>query len=257
MISHDVALLDDVCNKVWFLDAVRAEADVYNMGFSTYQKARAEDEARRRRERANAEKKASALQKQAAKLGAKATKAAAAKQMLARAERMINELDEVRVADKFAAISFPDPAPCGKTPLYGKGLTKMYGSLEVFAGVDLAVDKGSRVVVLGTNGAGKTTLLKLLAGVERTDGEGGLVTGHGLKIGYFAQEHDPSTAKKPSGRIRSKRARTRASRIFAVCLGRSCFPAISSNSPLAPYRVVRRHVSRWRRLFHPGRMFCC
>ena len=68
-----------------------------------------------------------------------------------------------------------------------KGLSKTYGSLEVFAGVDLAIDKSSRVVVLGYNGAGKTTLLKLLAGVERTDGEGGVVTGHGLKIGYFAQ----------------------------------------------------------------------
>ena len=110
--------------------------------------------------------------------------------MLARADRMMSELDEVRVADKFASIKFPEPAPCGKTPLYGKGLTKMYGSLEVFAGVDLAIDKGSRVVVLGFNGAGKTTLLKLLAGVERTDGEGGIVTGHGLKVGYFAQEHD-------------------------------------------------------------------
>ncbi|AKK11142.1 ABC-F family ATP-binding cassette domain-containing protein [Corynebacterium uterequi] len=190
MISHDVDLLDAVCNKVWFLDAVRAEADVYNMGFAKYKDARALDEARRRRERANAEKKASALQKQAAKLGAKATKAAAAKQMLARAERMMNSLDEVRVADKVAHISFPEPAPCGKTPMYAKGLTKMYGSLEVFAGVDLAIDKGSRVVVLGYNGAGKTTLLKLLAGVERTDGEGGIVSGHGLKIGYFAQEHD-------------------------------------------------------------------
>lgn len=196
MISHDVELLEAVCNKIWFLDAVRAEADVYNMGFKKYQDARALDEARRRRERANAEKKASALQKQAAKLGAKATKAAAAKQMLARAERMMGELDDIRVADKVAAISFPKPAPCGKTPLFGKGLTKMYGSLEVFAGVDLAVDKGSRVVVLGTNGAGKTTLLKLLAGVERTDGEGGIVSGHGLKIGYFAQEHDTIDGNK-------------------------------------------------------------
>lgn len=190
MISHDVDLLEAVCNKVWFLDAVRAEADVYNMGFKKYLDARATDEARRRRERANAEKKASALQKQAAKLGAKATKAAAAKQMLARADRMMNELDEVRVADKVASIKFPEPAPCGKTPMNAKGLTKMYGSLEVFAGVDLAIDKGSRVVVLGYNGAGKTTLLKLLAGVERTDGEGGIVSGHGLRIGYFAQEHD-------------------------------------------------------------------
>lgn len=172
MISHDVELLGAVCNKIWYLDAVRSEADVYNMGFSKYVDARALDEARRRRERANAEKKAGALKDQAARLGAKATKAAAAKQMIARAERMIDNLDEIRVADRAANIVFPEPAPCGKTPLNAKGLTKMYGSLEVFAGVDLAIDKGSRVVVLGFNGAGKTTLLKLLAGVERTDGEG-------------------------------------------------------------------------------------
>lgn len=190
MISHDVELLADVCNKIWFLDAVRAEADVYNMSYKKYLDARATDEARRRRERANAEKKAAALKTQAAKLGAKATKAAAAKQMLARAERMIGSVDELRKADRVAHIRFPEPAPCGKTPMQATGLTKMYGSLEVFAGVDLAIDKGSRVVVLGFNGAGKTTLLKLLAGVERTDGEGGIVSGHGLKIGYFAQEHD-------------------------------------------------------------------
>lgn len=190
MISHDVELLKAVCNKIWFLDAVRAEADVYNMGYDKYVDARATDEARRRRERANAEKKASALKTQADKLGAKATKAKAAKQMAARAERMLGSLDAVRQSDRVAHITFPEPAPCGKTPLNAKGLTKMYGSLEVFAGVDLAIDKGSRVVVLGFNGAGKTTLLKLLAGVERTDGEGGIVSGHGLKIGYFAQEHD-------------------------------------------------------------------
>src|SRR5699024_3542542 len=179
-------LIEAVCNKVWFLEAVRGEIDAYNMGWRKYLEARATDEARRRRERANAEKKASALRKQATKLGAKATKAAAAKQMARRADAMIDELDEVPVSDKFASIRFPTPAACGKTPLFAKGLTKMYGSLEVFAGVDLAVDKGSRVVVLGYNGAGKTTLLKLLAGVERTDGEGGVVSGHGLKIGYFA-----------------------------------------------------------------------
>lgn len=196
MISHDVDLLDAVCNKIWYLDAVRAEADVYNMGFTKYKDARATDEARRRREHANAEKKAGALRAQAAKLGAKATKARAAKQMAARADRMMSDVDEVRVADRVAHIEFPEPAPCGKTPLNAQGLTKMYGSLEVFAGVDLAVDRGSRVVVLGFNGAGKTTLLKLLAGVERTDGEGGVVHGYGLKIGYFAQEHDTIDPEK-------------------------------------------------------------
>ena len=189
VISHDVNLLAEVVNRVWFLDAVRGEADVYNMGWQKYLDARATDEQRRRRERANAEKKASALRTQAAKMGAKATKAVAAQNMLRRAERMMSALDDERVADKVAKIRFPTPASCGKTPLTAKGLTKNYGSLEVFTGVDLAIDRGSRVVVLGLNGAGKTTLLRVLAGAETPD-SGAIEPGHGCKIGYFAQEHD-------------------------------------------------------------------
>jgi ATPase subunit of ABC transporter with duplicated ATPase domains len=189
VISHDVDLLADVVNKVWFLDAVRGEADMYNMGWHKYMDARATDEQRRRRERANAEKKAGALRTQAAKLGAKATKATAAQNMAKRADKLMNDLDDIRVADKVAKIRFPNPAACGKTPLMAKELTKVYGSLEIFTGVDLAIDRGSRVVILGLNGAGKTTLLRLLAGVETPD-LGQLEPGHGLKIGYFAQEHD-------------------------------------------------------------------
>ncbi|MFZ4373521.1 MAG: ABC-F family ATP-binding cassette domain-containing protein [Mycobacterium sp.] len=189
IISHNVELLADVVNRVWFLDAVRGEVDIYNMSWQKYLDARSTDEQRRRRERANAEKKASALRTQAAKMGAKATKAVAAQNMLRRAERMMSALDAERVADKVAKIRFPSPAPCGRTPLVIKGLTKNYGSLEVFTGVDLAIDRGSRVVVLGLNGAGKTTLLRLIAGVEPMD-SGNIEPGHGLKIGYFAQEHD-------------------------------------------------------------------
>ncbi len=189
VISHDVELLADVVNRVWFLDAVRGEADVYNMGWKKYLDARATDEQRRRRERANAEKKASALRAQAAKMGAKATKAVAAQNMAKRADKLLANLDEERVQDRVAHIRFPEPAPCGKTPLMASNLTKVYGSLEIFTGVDLAIDRGSRVVVLGLNGAGKTTLLRILAGTEKSD-SGGLEPGHGLRIGYFAQEHD-------------------------------------------------------------------
>jgi ATPase subunit of ABC transporter with duplicated ATPase domains len=189
VISHDVELLADVVNKVWFLDATRGELDLYNMGWQRYLDARATDEKRRRRERANAEKKASALQQQAAKLGAKATKAVAAKNMARRAEQMLNALDDTRHADKVARIKFPEPAPCGRTPLTAEGLSKSYGSLEIFTGVDLAIDRGSKVVVLGLNGAGKTTLLRLLGGMETMD-TGSVVPGHGLRLGYYAQEHE-------------------------------------------------------------------
>ncbi|GAA4417111.1 ABC-F family ATP-binding cassette domain-containing protein [Actinokineospora soli] len=189
VISHDVELLGDVVNKVWFLDATRGEVDLYNMGWQRYLDARAADEKRRRRERANAEKKAGALMAQADKMRAKATKAVAAQNMIKRAEKLVAGLDEVRQADKVAKIRFPEPAPCGKTPLTAEGLSKSYGSLEVFTGVDLAIDRGSRVVILGLNGAGKTTLLRLMGGMEKAD-SGSVVPGHGLRIGYYAQEHE-------------------------------------------------------------------
>ncbi|HEX4723945.1 MAG TPA: ABC-F family ATP-binding cassette domain-containing protein [Pseudonocardiaceae bacterium] len=189
VISHDVDLLEAVVNKVWFLDATRGELDNYNMTWQRYLDARAADEKRRRRERANAEKKAGALMAQADKMRAKATKAVAAQNMARRAEKLLSDLDDTRQADKVAKIRFPDPAPCGRTPLTAEGLSKSYGSLEVFSGVDLAVDRGSKVVVLGLNGAGKTTLLRLLGGREQAD-SGTVVPGHGLRIGYYAQEHE-------------------------------------------------------------------
>ncbi|ADP41359.1 ABC transporter, ATP-binding protein [Rothia dentocariosa ATCC 17931] len=189
VISHDVELMELVVNRVFYLDANRCVIDQYNMRWKNYLSQREQDEHRRKRERANAQKKAQALMEQANKMRAKATKAVAAQQMIKRAERMMRGLEDERQTDKVAAIRFPEPAPCGKTPLSAQSLSKSYGSLEIFTDVDLAIDRGSRVVVLGLNGAGKTTLLRILAGNTAPD-TGEVVYGHGAKIGYFAQEHE-------------------------------------------------------------------
>ncbi len=189
VISHDTDLLGDTVNKVWHLDANRAQIDQYSLGWAAYLTAREADERRRRRERRNAEQQAEALRTQAERMRAKATKARAAQSMLKRADRLLAGGDEIRRADKVAALRFPEPAPCGRVPLTGTGLSRSYGSLEVFTDVDLAIDRGSRVVVLGLNGAGKTTLLRILAGVDAPD-TGEVVHGHGAVIGYYAQEHE-------------------------------------------------------------------
>jgi ATPase subunit of ABC transporter with duplicated ATPase domains len=189
LISHDVSLLEATVNRVLHLDATRAVLDIYNVGWKTYLDQREADERRRKRERANAERKASTLQAQADRMRYKATKATAAQNMEKRAHKLLAGLEEVRRHDKVAKLRFPDPAPCGKVPLSATGLSKSYGSLEVFTDVDLAIDKGSRVVILGLNGAGKTTLLRTLAGVEQAD-TGEVLPGHGLKLGYYAQEHE-------------------------------------------------------------------
>jgi ATPase subunit of ABC transporter with duplicated ATPase domains len=195
VISHDVELVEETVNRVFYLDAMRCVIDIYNMGWRQYQKARETDEERRKRDRAIAEKKATTLQIQAAKFGAKASKAVAAKQMVRRAESLLSGLDDVREVDRVAKIKFPDPAPCGRTPLMAENLSKSYGSLEIFTAVDLAIDKGSKVVIIGMNGAGKTTMLRMLAGLDTPD-TGKVVPGHGLKIGYFAQEHETLDVSK-------------------------------------------------------------
>lgn len=189
VISHDVGLLEATVNKVFHLDANRAELDVYSMDWKRYLLQRETDEKRRKRERANAERKAEALLAQADKMRAKATKAVAAQNMARRAEKLLSGLEAERAADKVARIRFPKPAPCGKVPLTAEELSKSYGSLEVFTDVGLAIDRGAQVVVLGLNGAGKTTLLRILAGLEEPD-TGQVVAGHGLRIGYYAQEHE-------------------------------------------------------------------
>jgi ATPase subunit of ABC transporter with duplicated ATPase domains len=189
VISHDVGLLDAVVNKVWYLDSNRAVLDAYHVGWRTYLQLRETDERRRHRERANAERKIEALRSQADKMRAKATKARAAHQMQRRADQLAAGLPEVRAPDKIARLRFPAPAACGRTPLTAEALSKSYGSLEVFTDVDLAVDRGARVVVLGLNGAGKTTLLRLLAEIEPPD-TGEVRRGHGLRLGYYAQEHE-------------------------------------------------------------------
>ncbi|QNO36316.1 ABC-F family ATP-binding cassette domain-containing protein [Protaetiibacter sp. SSC-01] len=195
VISHDVDLVEEVVNKVFYLDANRQVIDIYNMGWKHYLRQREADQERRKKERANAEKKATALQLQAARFGAKASKAAAAHQMVARAEKLLAGLEEERAVDRVAKLRFPEPAPCGKTPLQAADLSKSYGSLEIFTAVDLAIDRGSKVVVLGLNGAGKTTLLRILGGVDKPD-TGHIIQGHGLRIGYYAQEHETIDVKR-------------------------------------------------------------
>ena len=113
IISHNVKLLDETLNQVLYLDAMRGALDVYHMGWKAYLQARADDEARRKRERAVAEKKAAALQAQGERLHAKATKAVAAQQMLRRAAQLLENTQAEGPKEKVAKLDFPQPQPCG------------------------------------------------------------------------------------------------------------------------------------------------
>jgi len=81
---------------------------------------------------------------------------------------------------------FPPAPKSGKTVMELRGLTKSYGELAVLNGVDLVVEKGERVALVGHNGAGKSTLMSVLAGSPYQGGE--RIEGHNVIADYFAQD---------------------------------------------------------------------
>ena len=70
------------------------------------------------------------------------------------------------------------------TLLDARRITRRHGTRTVLDAVDLRVDAGSRIALIGPNGSGKTTLLRVLAGLEAPDG--GTVRAHGT-VGYLPQ----------------------------------------------------------------------
>ncbi len=50
-----------------------------------------------------------------------------------------------------------------------KGITKSFGSLQVLKGIDLHINKGEVVSIVGPSGAGKTTLLQIIGTLDKPD----------------------------------------------------------------------------------------
>ena len=51
-----------------------------------------------------------------------------------------------------------------------EGIIKRFGSLEVLKGIDLTINKGEVVSIVGPSGAGKTTLLQIMGTLDQPDG---------------------------------------------------------------------------------------
>ena len=245
VISHNVDLLADVVNRVWFLDAVRGEADVYNMGWQKYLDARATDEQRRRRERANAEKKASALRTQAAKMGAKATKAVAAQNMLRRADRMMADLDDERVADKVARIKFPTPGAVRAHPVGGQGPDQ-----DLRLAGDLHRRRPGHRPRFPRRGArpqrcGQDHAAAAAGRGRRRPTPGRWNPATASRSATSPRSTTPSTTPRRCGRTSGTPHPTPGSRICEDCWARSCSAARSSTSRRARCPAARRPAWRW------------
>ncbi len=102
---------------------------------------------------------------------------------------------EVPAERKKIHFNFPVCEKSGRTVLELKHVRKAYGDLVVFKDLNLHIERGDRIALVGHNGAGKSTLMRMLSGEEAPD-SGERVDGHNLVMQYFAQ--DEATRMDPN-----------------------------------------------------------
>jgi ATPase subunit of ABC transporter with duplicated ATPase domains len=188
VVSHDLPLLDESITSVLALDDGRLEP--YRGNYSYYIEEKDRRREQRRRERKHQDEKIARLEEGIRRFkGTTEKMAKRARSWETRVEKLKGRRVEVGGKARKIAVRFPQPDSSGRTPLKGNGLAKAFGHNVVFVDVDVDIDRGERMIIMGLNGAGKTTLLRILAGVEGAD-MGEVEIGHNATLGYYAQEHE-------------------------------------------------------------------
>jgi ATP-binding cassette subfamily F protein 3 len=183
LVSHDRYFLDVTVDEVYEL--FQGNLKRYAGNYSAYEKVRkVELESLLARFEAQQEEIAK-TEDFIRRFRYQASKAAMVQDRVKRLEKL--ELIEIPESLKRIHFSFPPPPHSGRIALTLEGIGKRYGERRVLAGLDLVVEAGEKLVVVGRNGAGKTTLLRILSGVDPSY-EGRAVLGIGISIGYFSQD---------------------------------------------------------------------
>ena len=186
-VSHDRYFLDKVVRRVVEIQEGKAEFYSGNYSFYAVEKERRYEEKLRQYEKEQA--KIQQLEKAAEQLRIWAY--SGNDKIFKRAQSMEKRIERIRQTDKpkkdrKMAVRFGEREFRGDEVLSIKSLKKSFGERTLFAGVNLEVEGGERIALLGDNGTGKSTLIKIIMGEEEPDG-GKLRRGPTVKVGYLPQ----------------------------------------------------------------------
>jgi len=182
IVSHDRSFLDNLVTRTFHLSMGRLED--YAGNYSYY-----ETESVKRRELlekayANQQRKIEHTEDFINRFRYKASKA---KQVQSRI-KALDKVDRIEIesTEKRIGFSFLPPPRSGQKVIELEGIKKSYGELNVLDGIDLTLERGDRVAIVGVNGAGKSTLVRIMAGQEPYQA-GRCELGHNVSMSYFAQ----------------------------------------------------------------------
>jgi len=182
LVSHDRYFMDQVCRRI--TEVWNCTLTDYACIYSRYLEEREERIVRLREVKRRQDEEIARMEDFITRFRYKADKASLVQsriKQLEKIERIVLPPERRRVR-----FSFPDPPRSGRVVLDLENVSKAYGDLVVLDAVNLSVEKGERICLVGHNGAGKSTLMRVLAGDDFQEGE--RIVGTNVFLDYFAQD---------------------------------------------------------------------
>ncbi|MGY8885573.1 MAG: ABC-F family ATP-binding cassette domain-containing protein [Flavobacteriales bacterium] len=182
VVSHDKMFLDNVTNRT--IEISLGKIYDYNKPYTQYLVLRQELRTLQLASQKNQQKQIDQTEKLIEKFRAKASKATMAQSLI----KKLDKIDRIEVDEddnSVMTLHFPVSITPGKVVIEAEGVSKNYGDTEVLRGVDLMVERDSKIAFVGQNGQGKSTLAKII--VAEIPFGGVMKLGHNVQIGYFAQ----------------------------------------------------------------------
>ncbi|CAM3268055.1 ABC-F family ATP-binding cassette domain-containing protein [Aequorivita lipolytica] len=182
IVSHDKMFLDNVTNRT--IEISLGKIYDFNKPYTQYLVLRNELREQQLASQKNQQKQIEQTEKLIDKFRAKASKATMAQSLI----KKLDKIDRIEVDEddnSVMTLRFPVSITPGKVVIDAENISKSYGDKKVLTGVDLRVDRDTKLAFVGQNGQGKSTLAKII--VEEIEYGGKLTLGHNVQIGYFAQ----------------------------------------------------------------------
>jgi len=229
LISHDRRFLNSIISRVAELE--RGCLTLYTGDYDKYEIEKEENAERLEAQAVNQNKRIAEIERFIERFRAKNTKATQVQSRVKQLAKM--ERIETVQSTKSVHFRFPQPARTGRIPVRVENIDKSYGSLTVYKGFSIMLERGWKVALVGENGAGKSTLLKIMAGVLGIDA-GEVELGANVSRAYYSQHHsevldETQTVLESMEELPSKLTRTQKQNLLGAFLfsGDDVFKKIS------------------------------
>jgi ATP-binding cassette subfamily F protein 3 len=182
IVSHDKYFLNKMVNKI--VEVYQQQLHFYTGDYEHYEIEKEQRVEIQQRAFENQQDYIKQQEKFIERFKAKASKAAQAQSIQKRLDKL-DVIEDVKIERPNIRINFAVDKTPGKVLVDLKGIGKAFPNVQILDNAFAEIERGDKIALIGANGKGKSTLLRIVAGMEKFDGE--RVWGHNVEESFYAQ----------------------------------------------------------------------